>query len=1254
MPPRRKPAAKGSAAAVVQQAQPYDVPPPTRRSTRANAKATSTVEVTQAIAVDTIAAQPEPPAKPARRTRGRAASATTTTAVATAQPPAASPPAEESVTKKEPVAKKKSVTKKTATKKSVTKKPVAEEQVAEEQVAEEPAAEEPAAEEPVVEEPVVEEPVVEQPVVEQPVAAAGPIRRSGRTRGQAQLPEAAAPAPADPPAPEPAPAPAPKRATRRKKAATIVTTTTTTIEVTIPVPSSSSPVTEERPASPPPPPATQAPAPKRQTRSRKGATTEEVSEVPATRSTRSKRSIEAVVGVEEAPPVKRPRARRGRKHVSPESEHQPEPATQEPAVQEPTVEQPAVKEPAIAEEPATQEPIIEEPITEQPTEKPVTEEPVTEEPVTEVPVTEDPVAEEQAIIESVATEEPVPQEQTAEQSATTEEHVTEDPVEQPAIVDHPVAKETIAEEQAAIEEPAVEEPAVEEPAAEEPAIEESAPVLEAAITESEPEPAAAELNAVEPPSHEGSDDVKDINASEASQQLLQEMEFCTPDAIAVAEEDMHEDEDGDYEMMDVDPTLLMEEETNQTPEKKQQFTEGIEPEAMTPLPVLNPMSEAAVNAGHTGPTGASDPSDCASPAKEPEAPPATPARVMDSPLAPMTATPRWQFMRHVPTVSSPLKRPPLTYSPESTTTPPRRKRVSENGIVSGSADPSPLRTDELNTSDFDTPANTPGPLTPRRLTTPVSRKRSRSRSVRRESSPLKNAVDFSVQENSDDDSSNSNGKGETPNLGRVLSPLPWISDYDPSQDISELRDEEISETPAAGPILGLLPATPSAVHDSSDIPMSSPMATPQPVHQMLQHTAEQAPAVEQLLPVAEAAMRPFESKRPKVGVRHSTGTLSAPKEPAENRARRSTMSGPIDASAVSTRDIRHPRAAEARHFYLGPPPVVSADDYQSQFKSSVMGASPPAEGDSTIIRQAETMSPVTIEDAACAPASTPSQDAAPTAVPSSATPAEATTDQDAPGELLFPAEEPPVYQFGRSYGLFISDESEPPSSGSASSDENGTSQQPPSYGFDGTDSPPPRSPRRAREPEPEPEKKEEKRASRIPLLKSAAEGNSSRTGSPFRARMNRVSQTTSLPDRELSKLTARNTTRNGVYKKVNFERKVVRLEGQRPPSPTRETQTAAAEMSRSLRKRVFEETGVALGPGDDADYFPPEVAPTTKRVRWHELLETRLDEGERGRFRTARGILAPERVRVEDPGVNQVTIQKFLYEGEKDIFDEED
>ncbi|KAF3912024.1 hypothetical protein ABW21_db0200196 [Orbilia brochopaga] len=334
------------------------------------------------------------------------------------------------------------------------------------------------------------------------------------------------------------------------------------------------------------------------------------------------------------------------------------------------------------------------------------------------------------------------------------------------------------------------------------------------------------------------------------------------------------------------------------------------------------------------------------------------------------------------------------------------------------------------------------------------------------------------------------------------------------------------------------------------------------------------------------------------------------------------MSGGIDATALSTGNIKHPRAAEARNHYLGPPPVVSEDDYESQFKSSVLGASPPGDGDSTTL-QAETMSPVAVEDVR-------TEDVA---LPPSATPAEDTTDQDAPGEYEFP-------EYGRSYGLFPSDSTEePPTLEDATGDSSDEMPEPkPSslmrdlgpaaYQDTSPRRYSPRLERKAREWQPTP-----KSGSRIPT------------------RLNRVTQTTSLPDRELSKLTARNTTRNGVYKKVNFERKVVRLEGSRPPSPTRETQTAVAEMSRSMRKRVFEETGVSLGPGDELDYVPPEweMPPPVKRVRWHELLETRLDEREQAGFRTERGILAPERVRDEDSDHKQIVIQKFLYEGERDV-----
>ncbi|KAK6536205.1 hypothetical protein TWF281_000448 [Arthrobotrys megalospora] len=180
-------------------------------------------------------------------------------------------------------------------------------------------------------------------------------------------------------------------------------------------------------------------------------------------------------------------------------------------------------------------------------------------------------------------------------------------------------------------------------------------------------------------------------------------------------------------------------------------------------------------------------------------------------------------------------------------------------------------------------------------------------------------------------------------------------------------------------------------------------------------------------------------------------------------------------------------------------------------------------------------------------------------------------------------------------------------------------------------------------------KEKPKRRSRLPVPKPAEKT----PGSPLSARSKRVSQTKNLSDRELSKVTARNTTRNGVYKNAKFERQVVRITRQRPPSPTRDTQTAAAEEARQLRQRVFEERGVALGPGDDSDYVPPQVSPSAKKVKWHELLEHELDEDEKASFYTEKGILAPERVRRDSGTVHEITIQKILYEGEKDVLDED-
>ncbi|KAF3204948.1 hypothetical protein TWF106_001353 [Orbilia oligospora] len=419
---------------------------------------------------------------------------------------------------------------------------------------------------------------------------------------------------------------------------------------------------------------------------------------------------------------------------------------------------------------------------------------------------------------------------------------------------------------------------------------------------------------------------------------------------------------------------------------------------------LAPLSQAAINAGHPAQAGAGSEE----------------AGSAASPIAPQTPTRpawgQWGHLRHQPRLSSPLKSYCITaqYSPPKDDTPLRGRLISENGIISLSGDPSPLRSEELLGRDFNTPVGSPSQLSPRTRSTPGPRRRGRSRSVCG-SSPLKNAVDFAL------DASNEGGP-------KIASPLARLaSDYDPTQEISELRIEEVIMTPTAE----------------------------EPVGTILDDVLD-----EQLLE---------------------------------------------ESTAISSDD--------------------SSDD-----------------------------------------------------------------------TMVAPTEEP-------------------------------------SQEFNGADSPSERPKRRSRLPVP----------TSIENLPS----------SPTSARLKRVSHTKNLSDRELLKVTARNTTRNAVYKNAKFERKIVRITRQRPPSPTRDTQSAAAEEARQLRQRVFEETGVALGPGDESDYVPPQVSPSAKKVKWHELLEYDLDDEERAVFQTDKGILAPERVRRDSGTIHEITIQKILYEGEKDVLDED-
>ncbi|KAF3916694.1 hypothetical protein ABW20_dc0105842 [Dactylellina cionopaga] len=747
-------------------------------------------------------------------------------------------------------------------------------------------------------------------------------------------------------------------------------------------------------------------------------------------------------------------------------------------------------------------------------------------------------------------------------------------------------------------------------------------------------------------------------------------------------------EPSDIEMMDVDSSFLMEEEIDQTPEKKSAgdgffISSGMNPSALAPL------SPAAVNAGHAAPTANEYAKPEGTQTAESTAPPETPARSTALQFQPTSAAGRFQLshLSYVPKHSSPLKRPPLTYSPSEATPPPRKRRINENGIISRSCDPSPLRPEELSNTDSDSVIGSPTPRASRRVASPVARKRSRSRSVRRESSPLKNAVQFTTQDGPEEAETSRKGAG-TPKRSEVMTPLPRHLEYDPDAEISELREDEITMSPLSelqaqnilsdvqspmgegegefsglGALMGLdvdnvhispdlldmsfpalsevsmsfevpervaellLAGTPSPQTDA-DIPLSSPMGTPMPV-------------------------RPSEPKRAKIEGRHSTGSLPAAKGKAEG-SRRTTISGPIDVTTGPARDIKHPRAFEARQAYLGPPPVVSTEDYQSQFKASTL-SDPSTLNDADIsATRAENMSAVSVgeilkdAEVALKDNSVESKAQGPSRFGT-----DGTDDLPEPSftEVADPETKAETPQ-PDSEGSAFSDTPSDPLSSDASNDDSGLMEVPKGTSTSNDRTTSPKLPvetgpkRRLSDPASRPDKK-----SRIPLFKSSLD--SSSTGSPFSARLNRVSQTKNLSDRELSKVTARNTTRNGVYKNSKFERKVVRLPGERPPSPTRDTQSAAAEDSRWTRKRVFEETGVALGPGDEPDYVPPELSPSVKKVKWHSLLERALDESEKARFQTNKGILAPERVRRDSTSVHEITIQKFLYEGERDIYDED-
>ncbi|KAK6538025.1 hypothetical protein TWF694_010918 [Orbilia ellipsospora] len=798
----------------------------------------------------------------------------------------------------------------------------------------------------------------------------------------------------------------------------------------------------------------------------------------------------------------------------------------------------------------------------------------------------------------------------------------------------------------------------------------------------------------------------------------------------------------DVEMMDVDSSFLIEQEFNQTPEKRSFPGPVVEENTGNPS-ALAPLSPAAVNASHAGPTENSSSNPFAKPdGKVDNAPPQTPIRNNMFSMAPMSASRGYSFshLSYVPRNPSPLRQAPLraTYSPsEPTPTPPRRRRpVIENGIVSGPGDPSPLRPEEISNSDLDYQEKTPSRGS-RRLNSPVPRGRSRSRSIRRESSPLKNAVEFSTQESNESETPK---KPETPKKMESMSPFHRLAagGYDPNQEISELREEEIPMTPASDTPMGdfledfnmlenestlngvvlnqnspfveiisdlnvtgadlmshashetiekALAMTPNEIsdveripetppqQDESDIPMSSPMATPMPARiiSLPQQDRGQLKFMEEtadagvISPNVRRSKRLFEPKKGKPEGRHSTGSLELAQQKTQEHSRRSTLSGSIDVSAGPSRNIKHPRASEARSAYLGPPPTVTVEAYQDQFKSSVLGApSGLSEMDSPVTR-AETMSPVMMEEleqvvGTEAPTNKGQtelahrrfggagaddlSDTSPTEERDTEMviePAGIIQEQLAqPASLTYGSEESSLSDIPSE--ILSSDVSNDDSESSCIQQTQQCDSNRPSALILKTET----SPKSHTSETSEASKSE--RTSRIPLLKSGKAGSNT---PHLSARLHRLSHTKSLTERELSKVTARNTTRNGVYKQSKFDRKVIRLPGPRPPSPTRETQSAAAEESRNRRKRVFEETGIALGPGDDTDYVPPELSPSAKRVKWHNELEHEFDEEEKPRFNTHKGILAPERVREDPKIVQEVTIQKFLYEGERDIFDED-
>ncbi|KAF3926472.1 hypothetical protein AA313_de0207601 [Arthrobotrys entomopaga] len=806
----------------------------------------------------------------------------------------------------------------------------------------------------------------------------------------------------------------------------------------------------------------------------------------------------------------------------------------------------------------------------------------------------------------------------------------------------------------------------------------------------------------------------------------------------------------DVEMLEVDSSFLVQQEFNQTPEKRSFPGPLVEENTSNPS-ALAPLSPAAVNASPAGPTENPFSNPFAKPDdKIDNAPPQTPIRNDMFSMAPTSTGRGYSFshLSYVPRNPSPLRQAPLRamYSPsEATPTPPRRRRpVIENGILSGPGDPSPLRPEEMSNTDLDYQEKTPTKVS-RRLNSPVPRGRSRSRSIRRESSPLKNAVEFSAQESNESETPR---KQETPKKIAPMSPFHRLvaGGYDPNQEISELREEEVPMTPASdtsmgnfledygmleskndldgtilnqeSPFVGIIggvnvtgtgllshvsneygktiekalatlpdensddiervPETPPQ-QDESDIPMSSPMATPMPTRSIIlsQEKQQQLESVEQkdqttiksdpkpLPPNVRRSKRLFEPKKGKPEGRHSTGSLARAQEKTQEHTRRSTLSGSIDVSAGPSRDIKHPRASEARSAYLGPPPTMTVEAYQEQFKSSVLGApSGLCETDSPVIR-AETMSPVIMEEmeqvveAAAVTNKGQMKSVSRRFGGDGADDSSDILSTDEKDIEMATAEEQVAQSTSLTCGSDESSLSDVPSdmlSSDVSNDDSESSgiqstQQLDSNGSNSLASEAETSSRTLTSETGETsEASKAERKSRIPLLKPGKEAGNS---SPFSARLHRLSHTRSLTERELSKVTARNTTRNGVYKQSKFDRKVIRLPGPRPPSPNRETQSAAAEESRNKRKRVFEETGIALGPGDDTNYIPPEISPSTKRVKWHNELEHEFDEEEKPRFNTRRGILAPERVREDPRIVQEVTIQKFLYEGERDIFDED-